>query len=92
MKNQNNHFKDSDFCKLLRLCVISALQISRKHFATFDFFVKTLNATTLIWLLKVTRFKERSDFVLKWKNAEAKFQNSKVNKRKFQCWQFIKIA
>ena len=34
------NFKNSDFCKLLRLCAISALQISKKHFATFDFFVK----------------------------------------------------
>ena len=34
------NFKNSDFCKLLRLCAISALQISKKHFATFDFFAK----------------------------------------------------
>ena len=34
------NFKDSDFCKQLRLCAISALQISKKHFATFDFVVK----------------------------------------------------
>ena len=34
------NFKNSDFCKLLRLCAISASQISKKHFATFDFFVK----------------------------------------------------
>ena len=39
-KNQNNQFKNSDFCKLLKLCAISALQISKKHFATFDFCVK----------------------------------------------------
>jgi hypothetical protein len=25
----------------LRLCAISAFQISKKHFATFDFFIKT---------------------------------------------------
>ena len=60
------NFKNSDFCKLLRFCVISALQISKKHFATFDFFVEmklvsnvdcgTLQATTLIWLLLGTSF------------------------------------
>ena len=37
------NFKNSDFCKILRLCAISALQISKEHFATF--------ATTVIWLL-----------------------------------------
>ena len=40
MEEWNNNLKNSDFCKLLRLCAISALQISKKHFATFDFFVK----------------------------------------------------
>ena len=49
------NFTNSDFCKLLRLWSISALQISKKHFVMFDFFVKmkllsTFNATTLIWL------------------------------------------
>ena len=34
------NFKNSDFCKLLRLCAISALQISKKHFVMFDIFVK----------------------------------------------------
>jgi hypothetical protein len=34
------NFKNSDFCKRLRLCAISALQISKKHFAMFDFFEK----------------------------------------------------
>ena len=43
------NFKNSDFCKLLRLCAISALQISKKHFATFDFFVKTKLVLT-VWV------------------------------------------
>ena len=50
--------KDFDFCKLLRLCAISALQISKNDFATFDFFCKNEacvncgkeTATTLTWL------------------------------------------
>ena len=58
--NSTINYKNSDFCKLLRLCAISALQISKKQFATFDLFVRmklvstvvcTLNATTLIWLV-----------------------------------------
>ena len=32
------NFKNSDFCNLLRLCAISALQISKNNFATFDWF------------------------------------------------------
>ena len=43
------NFKISDFCKLLRLCAISALQISKKHFAMFDFFVKTKLVLT-VWV------------------------------------------
>ena len=43
------NFKDSDFCKLLRLCAISALQISKKHFATFDFFVK-MKLVLTVWV------------------------------------------
>ena len=43
------NFKNSDFCKLLRLCAISALQISKNHFATFDFFVKTKLVLT-VWV------------------------------------------
>ena len=39
--NEIINFNNSDFCKLLRLCAISALQISKKDFVTFDFFVKT---------------------------------------------------
>ena len=50
------NFKNSDFCD----CAISALQISKKHFAMFDLFCKneacvncgTLNATTLICLVR----------------------------------------
>ena len=50
------NFKDSDFYKLLRLCAISALQISKNHFAIFDFFVKTdWKATTVIWLRRRPR-------------------------------------
>ena len=66
--NEIINFNNSDFCKLLRLCAISALQISKKHFATFDFFCKneawtncgTLNSTTLIWLGSQT-FKQSCD-------------------------------
>ena len=43
------NFKNSDFYKLLRLCAISVLQISKKHFATFDFFVKTKLVLT-VWV------------------------------------------
>ena len=43
------NFKNSDFCKLLRLCAISALQISKKHFATFDFFVK-MKLVSTVWV------------------------------------------
>ena len=43
------NFKNSDFCKLLRLCAISALQISKKHFATFDFFAKRKLVLT-VWV------------------------------------------
>ena len=49
MEEWNNHFKNSDFCKLLRLCAISALQISKKHFATFDFFVK-MKLVLTVWV------------------------------------------
>ena len=62
------NFKESDFCKLLRLCAISALQISKKHFATFDFFCINKacvncgkeNATTLTWLQWHIRFSTSS--------------------------------
>ena len=43
------NFKNSDFCKLLRLCAISALQMSKKHFAMFDFFVKRKLVLT-VWV------------------------------------------
>ena len=44
------NFKISDFCKLLRLCAKSVLQISKKHFATFDFFVKMKLVS--LWYIK----------------------------------------
>ena len=43
------NFKNSDFCKLLRLCAISALQMSKTHFATFDFFVK-MKLVLTVWV------------------------------------------
>ena len=43
------NFKNSDFCKLLRLCAISALQISKKHFAMFDFFEK-MKLVLTVWV------------------------------------------
>ena len=43
------NFKNSDFCKLLRLCAISALQITKKHFAKFDFFVK-MKLVLIVWV------------------------------------------
>jgi hypothetical protein len=48
LKNEIINFKNSNFCKLLRLCAISALQISKKHFATFDFFVKMKLVSTVV--------------------------------------------
>ena len=46
--SKNQKFKDSDFSKLLRLCAISALQISKKHFAMFDFFKKMKLVSTVV--------------------------------------------
>ena len=43
------NFKNSDFCKLLRLCAISALQISKKHFAMFDIFVR-MKLVLTVWV------------------------------------------
>ena len=52
------NFKVPDFCKLLRLCAISASQVSKKHFACLIFCTNkacvncgTLNAKTQICLL-----------------------------------------
>ena len=41
------NFKNSDFCKLLRLCAM--LQILKEHFATFDFFSKRKLVLT-VWV------------------------------------------
>ena len=56
------YYKNSDFCRLLRLCAISALQISKKHFVFFKKWSNcvncgTLNATNLTWLLSCMAWK-----------------------------------
>ena len=64
------NYKSSDFCKLQRFCAISLLQISKKHFETFDFFCKNeacvncgiSKAITLIWLLWTMQQKNSLSF------------------------------
>ena len=66
MEELNNNFKNSDFCKLLRLCVchLSVTDI-KKTFCNGLFFCKneacvncgTSSATTLIWLLSSDHYR-----------------------------------